>query len=146
MILAVKMKGIFETPAVLSTLMNMYSIPCHDRGHINVLLVLETCTDSLQVLPGSSTEMFPMSSVGTNDVSSIEVEENVVVIEESFIAISEGAGVRIKQEEITGDINFPVIKSEPDVVSYVCVCLLLDTFYQCPDVSVVFVMLIYLAK
>jgi hypothetical protein len=145
MILTVKMKGNFKTPAVLSTLMNVYSIPCHDRGHINVMLVLQSCTDSLQVLPGSSSEMFP-SSVGTNDVNSIEVEENVVVIEEGFIAISEGAGVRIKQEEIPGDIDFPVIKSEPDVVSYVCICLLLDTFYQCPDVSVVFVMLIYLAK
>jgi len=80
-------------------------------GHINVMLVLQSCTDSLEVLPGSSSEMFPTSSDGTN-VSSTEVEENVVVREEGFIAI--------KQEEIPEDINFPGIKSEPDEVSYIC--------------------------
>jgi hypothetical protein len=142
MILTVKMKRIFKTAAVLSVLMKVYNIPCNDRGHINVMLVLQSCTDSLQVLPGSSSEMFPASSDGTNDVSSIDVEENVVV----SIAISEGAAVRIKQEEIPEDINFPDIKSEPDEVSYVCMCLLLDTFYQFPEMSVVFVMRIFLSN
>jgi hypothetical protein len=66
--------------------------------------------------------MFPASSDGTNDVSSIEVEENVAVRNEGFIAISEGVAMRIKQEEIPEDINFPGIKSEPDEVSYVCIC------------------------
>ena len=61
--------------------------------------------------------MFPASSDGTNDVSSTEVQENVVVRDEGFIAISEGAAVRIKQEEIPGDIDFPDIKSERDEVS-----------------------------
>jgi hypothetical protein len=73
--------------------------------------------------------MFPASSDGTNDVSSIDVEENVVVKEEGFIAISEGTAVRIKQEEIPEDITFPGTKSEPDEVSYVCMCLLLDKFH-----------------
>jgi hypothetical protein len=90
--------------------------------------------------------MCTSSSDGTNDVSRIEVEENVAVTEEGFLAINEEAAVRIKQEEIPGDINFPDIKSEPDEVSYVCICLLLVTFHQCPEMSVVFMMPIYLSN
>ena len=126
--------------------MKLYSIPCHDRGHINVMLVLQSCTDSVQVLPGSSSEMIRTSSDGTYDVSSIEVEEEIVVIEGGFIAVNEEVAVRIKQEEIPGDINFPDIKSEPDEVSYVCICLLLDTFHQCLEMSFVFVMPICLTN
>ena len=56
--------------------------------------------------------------------------------------------IGIKQEEIAEDISFPDIKTEPDEVSCVCVCvcMLLDTFYQCPEMSVVFVMPIFLAS
>jgi len=110
------------------------------------MLVLQSCTDSLHILPSLSTEMFPTSSDGTNYASNIEVEEDVVVIEEGFISISEEVAVHIKQEEIPGDKNFPGIKFEPDEVSYLCICLLLDTFHQCPEISVVFVMPLYLSN
>ena len=126
-------------------LMKVYSVPCRDRGHINVMLVLQSCTDSLQVLPHSSSETFPISSDDACNFSNIEVEEDVDVKEEGFIAIKEEADLGIKQEEIPEDINFPDIKSEPDDVSYVCICLLLDTFFQCPEMSVVFVMSVFLA-
>ena len=105
--------------------MKMYTIPCHDRGHINVMLVLQSCTDSLQVQPGSSGETFPPSSECACNFSNIEVEEDVDIIEEGFIAIKEGADIGIKKEKITEEI-----KSEPYEVSRVC--MLLDTFYQCP--------------
>jgi hypothetical protein len=72
-------------------------------------------------MAGSSTETFPTSSDGTYDVSSTEVEENVVV-RDDLLAINEEVAVRIKQEEMPEDITFPDIKSEPDEVSYVCVC------------------------
>jgi hypothetical protein len=85
-------------------------------------------------MAGSSSEMFPTVSDGTYDVSSIEVEENVVVRDEGFLAISEEVAVRIKQEEIPEDIIFPDIKSEPDEVSYLCICLLVDMFHQCPEI------------
>ena len=62
----------------------------------------------------------------------MKVEEDVILIEEDFTAFSEGAAIAIKREEIPQDITFPEIKAEPDEVSYVCICLLLDTFYQCP--------------
>ena len=137
--LTVIMDGISETATVLSVLMKVYSIPCHDRGHINVMFVLQSCTDPLQVLPGSSIDMFPTSSDGTCDVGNVKVGGDVVVIEESFIAVNEELDIGIKEEEIPEDITFPDINAEPDEVSYLCICLLLDTFYQYPEMSVVFV-------
>jgi hypothetical protein len=110
------------------------------------MLVLQICTDSLHILPGSSSETFPASSEGTCDVSNTAVEEDVFVIEKSFTAINKEAPIGIKQEQIPEDISFPDIKTEPDEVSYVCVCLLLDTFYQCSEMSSVFVMAIFLAS
>jgi hypothetical protein len=109
------------------------------------VLVLQSCTDSLQIIPGSSTETFPPSSDGACNFINTEVED-VVVIEEGFIAINEEAAERIKQEENPEDISFPDIKSEPDKVGYMCVCLLLDTFYHSPEMSVVCVMSVFKIK
>jgi hypothetical protein len=94
-------------------------------------LVLQICTDSLHIPPGSSNNTYAISSEGTCDVTNTAVEEDVVVIEESFTPINKVAPIGIKREEIPEDISFPDIKAEPDEVSYVCVCLLLDTFYHC---------------
>jgi hypothetical protein len=143
--LIVRVLKMYKAAAVLLALMKVYTIPCYDRGDINVMLVLQSCTDSLQVPQGSSSEIFPTSSHAIYDISNTEVEEDVHVIEEVFISINEEADVGIKQEEIPEDINFPDIKPEPDEVSYVCICVLLDTFYQCPEMSVVFVSSIFLA-
>jgi len=96
-------------------------------GHINVMLVLQSCTDPLYILPSSCSEIFPISSDGTYDVGNMKVEEDVDVIEESFIAINKEEDIGIKQEEIPENITFPDIKAEPDEVSYVCVCILVDT-------------------
>jgi len=95
---------------------------------------LQSCTESLRILPCSSTETFPTSSDGTYDVGNINVEEDVDVIEEIFTAVNKEADIGIKQEEIPENITFPDIKAEPDEVSYVCVyvCLFLDIFYHCP--------------
>ena len=117
----------YKVAAVISALMKVYSIPCHDRGHINVMLVLQSCTDPLHILPSSSSETFPTSSDGACNFSNIEVEEDMDVKEEGFKAIKEEVDIGIKQEEVPEDIT-SYIKSEPDEVSYVCVCLLLDTF------------------
>ena len=100
------------------------------------MLVLQSCTDSLQVMAGSSADTFPTPSDDTYRIGRIKVEDDIDVIEES-LCIKEEADVGIKQEELPEDIPFPGIKSEPNEVSYVCVCLLLDTFYHCPEMSVV---------
>ena len=101
--------------------------------HINVMLVLQSCTDPLTVLPSSSSETFATSSDGTYDVGNMKVEVDVAVIEESFIAINKEVDIGIKQKEIPEDITFPDINSEQDEVSYVCICLLLDTLYHYPE-------------
>jgi hypothetical protein len=82
------------------------------------MLVLQSCTDPLRFLPSSSRDTFPTPSAGTHDVSKITLEEDIDVIEESFMAIKKEEDIDIKQEEIPEDINFPDIKSEPDEVSY----------------------------
>ena len=130
------MLRLYKAAAVLSVLMKVYTIPCHDRGHVNVMLVLQSCTDPLRILPTSSSETFPTSSDGTYD-GDIEIEEDVAVIEESFIAVNKEADICIKEEETPEDITSSDINSEPDEVSYVCVCVyacLLQTndyFFRC---------------
>jgi len=57
-------------------------------GHINVMLVLQSCTDSLHILPGSSSETFSSSSDGTCDVSNTAVQQDVVVVEERSISVN----------------------------------------------------------
>ena len=136
--LTVIILNMYKAAAVLSALMKVYTVPCHDRGPINIMVVLQSSTNALHILPGSFGESHAASSDGACNCSNIEVEEDVDVKEEGFIAESEEAVIGIKQEEIPEDITFPDIKSEPDEVScvYVCVCLLLDIFYQCPALSI----------
>ena len=136
--LTVIMLRMYKAAAVLSALMKLYTIPCHGRGHITVMLVLQSNTDSLHILPGPSSEAHATSSNSVCNFNNMEVEEDVVVIEEGFTAINAVADVAIKQEEIPKDITFPDIKDEPNEVSFVCTCLLLDTFYQCPSLLVFF--------
>ena len=133
-ILTVIMEGMYKSATVLSVLMKVYTIPCHDRVYLYVVLVLQSCSDSLHILPGASSETNATSG-GVCNFGSIEVEQDIDVIEEIFISINEEVDRGIKQEEIPGDITFPDIKSEPDEVSYVSIYgLLLDTFYQCPGI------------
>ena len=96
MILTVIMEGISKAATVLSALMEVYTIPCHDRCHMNVMLVLQSCSDSL---PSS--------------FCNLEGKEDVI------------------QEEIPRDITLPDTQPELDEVSYVCICLVLDTFCRC---------------
>ena len=116
----------------------VYNIPCHDRGHISVMLVLQSRTDNPHLLPGSSAESHATSCDGVCNCRNIEVEEVVDLKEEGFINVNEEVDIDIKQEEIPEGVTFSDTKSEPDEVSYVCVCLLLDTFHQCPTMSVAF--------
>jgi hypothetical protein len=87
------------------------------------MLVLQSCTDSLHILPGSSCDSHATSSDGACNFRNVEVEEDIDLKEEGFMAINEEADIRIKQEEIPEDITFSDIKAEPDEVSYVCMFL-----------------------
>jgi hypothetical protein len=114
----------YKAAAVLSALIKVYTIPCHDRGHINVVLVLQSCTDSLHILPGSFGESDAASSDGGCNFSNTEVEEDVDIKEGGFMAVNEEVNIGIKHEEIPEDINAPDIKSEPNEVSYVCMSVI----------------------
>jgi len=78
------------------------------RGHFIVTLVLQSCTYSLQVLPGSSCETFPASSDVTYDVGNIkfdidieevEEEEEVNMKTEKVVGSEEGKCIDIKEEQ-----------------------------------------------
>ena len=119
----------YKAATELSVLMKVYTIPCLDRGHINVMLVLQSCTDPLRVLPTSCIETFPTTSDVTYDVGNIKFEEDIEVIEECFIDINKEVDIGIKQEEIPEDITFSDIQPDPYEVSYVCVCVCLYVCY-----------------
>jgi hypothetical protein len=69
------------------------------------MLVLQSCTDPLQVLPGSSCETFPTPSDGTYDVGNskcdtvVEEEEEVNVKTEKVIGSGEEKCTDTKGEE-----------------------------------------------
>jgi hypothetical protein len=77
----------YKTAAVTSALMKVYGIPCYDRGHINVILVLQSCSDSVQVMAVSSSETFPPSSDGTYDFGDMNVEEEVDIKEKEEVNV-----------------------------------------------------------
>jgi hypothetical protein len=69
--------------------------------------ILQSCTVSLEVVPCSCSEMCITSSDNVHEVISIKVEE------------------------IPEPISFSAIKAEPEEVSYLSVCPLLDTCHRC---------------
>ena len=68
-------------------------------GHINVMLVLQSCTDSLQVMAGSSTEIFPSSSDGKLDMGIMKVEEEVDIKGEEEVNVKTEKGIGSEEEE-----------------------------------------------
>jgi len=106
----------YKAAAVLSALMKVYTIPCYDRGHIHVMIVLQSCTDPLHILPSSSSVIYATSC----NINNVKVEEDIDIKKECFIPINEEMDLGIKQEEIPEDITFPDVNPEPDEVSYVC--------------------------
>ena len=88
--------------------MNVCTIPCHDRGYCNVVLVLQSCSDSLHILPGSSSDRNATSACayhvsnmkveGDFDMQ-VEVEEEVKVKTEEGISSKEEECIDIKEEQ-----------------------------------------------
>jgi hypothetical protein len=63
------------------------------------MLVLQSCTDPLQVLPGSSCETFPSSSDGTYDVGNVKFEEDIDIEEEEKVNVKAEKGIGSEEEE-----------------------------------------------
>jgi len=129
MILTVIMDGISKAATVLLVLMKLYTIPCHDRGHINVMLVLQSCSDSLHILPSSSSDANAASSDCAYHIANMKVEEDVDMQgvdgevnvktekgiaseEEECIGIKDEEGIYSEEEEEDDNID---IKEEEDV-------------------------------
>jgi len=62
-------------------------------GNINVMMVLQSSTDSLHILPGSSGESHATSSDGACNFSNVGDEEDVGVKEEGFVGVNEEVDV-----------------------------------------------------
>jgi hypothetical protein len=112
----------YKEAAAISVLMTVYNIPCHATGHINVVLVLQSCRDPLETLPCSSSESFPATSDGACNFSNIKVKGEVDVKGDDFIATNEELDLGIKEDDIPEEENFIDVQPLIDGVSCVCVC------------------------
>ena len=117
MILTVILEVISKAAAVLSVLMEVCTIPCHDRGYCNVVLVLQTCSDSLQILPGASSETNAVSSDCAYHVGNMKVEEDLdrQVEEEEELNVKTEKGIDSEEEEGVGIKDEEGIYSEVEV-------------------------------
>jgi len=87
------------------------------------MLVLQSCTDPLHILPNLSGQTNATSD-GVCNFSNLAVEEDLNEIEEIFMSINEEVDSGIQEVEIPGDIIFPDKKFEPDEVSYICMSVI----------------------
>jgi len=126
MISIVIMERISKATTVLSLLMKVYTVSCHDRDYFNVILVLQSCTDSLHILPGSFSDTYATSFDCTYHVGNMNVEEDldmqverreVNVKTEKGIDSEEDECIAIKEEEaIYSDEEKDIdVKEEEDV-------------------------------
>ena len=129
--MTVMFEGISKAATVLSDLVKVYTIPCHDRGHINVMLVLQSCSNSLHILPSTSCDTYAASPDCACHFGNMKVEEDVdmqvkeeeeelnVKTEkgrgsegEECICIKDEQGIYSEEEEAGEDMY---IKEEEDV-------------------------------
>ena len=115
MILTVILEGISKSAAVLSALMKLYTIHCPGRGYIKVVLVLQSCSESLHILPGSSSETNATSSDCAYHVGNVKVEEDMDMQEEEEVNVKAEKGVGSEEEECVGIKDEEGIYSEEEV-------------------------------
>ena len=116
MILTVTMEGISKAATVLSVLLKVYTIPCHDRGYFNVVLVLQSCSDPLHILPCSSSDTNAASSDCAYHVGNVKVEEDLDrLVEEEEVNVKTEKGIDSAEEEGVGIKDEEGICSEEEV-------------------------------
>jgi len=92
--------------------MKVYTIPCHDRGYLKVVLVLQSCSDSLHILPGSSSETNATSSDCAYHVGNMKVEGDLdMQLVEEEVNVKKERGISSEEEECVG------IKEEEGIYS-----------------------------
>jgi hypothetical protein len=113
MILTVIKEGMSKAATVLSVLMKVYTIPCHDRGYINVMLVLQSYTDPLNVPPCSSSDTYATSSDCAYHVGNVKVEEDLDMQEVGEVNVKTEKDIGSEEEECIG-IKDEVMYSEEE--------------------------------
>jgi len=121
MILTVIFEGISKAATVLSVLMKVHAIPHHDRGYLYYVLVLQSCSDSLHILPSLCSETYAASSDGACHIGNMKVEEDVdMQEEEEEVNVKTEKGIGSEEEECIGVKDEEVIYSgeeeEEDVI------------------------------
>ena len=111
MILTVIMERTSKAATVLLVLMKVYTCPCHDRGYSNVMLVLQSCTDPLHILPGLSSDTYATSSDCAYHVGNTKVEEDLDMQEEEEVNVKAEKGIGSEEEECVG------VKDEQSIYS-----------------------------
>jgi hypothetical protein len=69
-------------------------------GYIDVMLVLQSCTDPLHILAGSSGDTYATSSDSAYHIGNMEVEKGLdMQEEEGAVNVKTAKGIGIKEEE-----------------------------------------------
>jgi hypothetical protein len=68
-------------------------------GYINVMLVLQNCTDPLHIPPGSSSETNATSSDYAYHVGNVKVEEDLAVQEVEEVNVKTEKGIGSEEKE-----------------------------------------------
>ena len=96
-------------------------------GHINIMLVLQSCTDSLTVMAGSSGETSPLFSDGTYDVGNIKLEVHIDIKEETFPTSSDGTNdighIKVEEDIVMQEFEEVNVKTEKGIGSWEEECL-----------------------
>jgi hypothetical protein len=110
MILIVIMERISKAATVLS----VYTILCHDRGYINVMFVLQSCTDPLHIPPASSSDTHGTLSDCAYHVGIMNVEEELDMQEAGEVNVEAEKGIGSEEEECVGIKDEQGLYSEED--------------------------------
>ena len=106
-------EGISKVATVLSALMKVYTVPCHDRGYINIVLGLQSSSDSLHIVPSSSNDTNAASSDCAYHVVNVKVEEDLDMLvkeEEEELNVKTETGIASEEEELN-------VKTEEGIAS-----------------------------
>ena len=97
-------EGISKAATVLSVLMKVHTIPHHDRCYLYVVLVLQSCSDSLHILPITSSDTYVASSDCACHIGNMEIEEDLDMQEEEEeeVNVKTEKGIGSEEEECIG--------------------------------------------
>jgi len=90
-------------------------------GHINVMLVLQSCTDPLHIPPDSSSDTYATSSDCAYHIGNVKIEEDLDVQEEEEgeVNVKTEKGVGSEEEECIGIKGEEGMYSEEEEEEYV---------------------------